>query len=99
MQKSIDLPVSGGVDLKRLIVIAAIIVGVIGSIVLARNTEEESALPVFISDWFQFEEWVNQAEDWLKENYREFTRAIAGVIEEALYFVEDFLVDSPWIFW
>ena len=89
---------NGGYDLKRLLVIAAIIIGVIGSVILVRNTEEESALPVFISDWFQFEEWVNQAEDWLKENYREFTRAIAGVIEEALYFVEDFLVDSPWIF-
>ena len=75
-----------------------IALGFIASLVLVRNATDVSELPKSISDPFQFAEWVNNAETWLRQNYREFTRMIAGGIEEALYFVEDFLIDSPWIF-
>ena len=98
MQKTIELPWNFSVDKNRLLVAVAVVIGFIGSVILARSAEDVSALPVFISDWFQFEQWVNDAESWLKDNYREFTRAIAGAIEVALYVVEDFLLDSPWVF-
>ncbi len=84
---------------KRQIIIGALIfAGFVASLYLVNNATEESEFPLAISEPFQFDVWVNDAEDWLKKNYRDFTRMIAGGIKEALYFVEDFLIDSPWIF-
>lgn len=70
----------------------------IASIIYVRGVEDPSEFPKTISEPFTFVEWVNSAEDWLKDNYRQYTRAVAAVIEDALYAVEDFLIDSPWLF-
>ncbi len=82
---------------NRLLMWAAIVLGFFSSIILVRNAGDASVFPAFISDPFQFSEWINQGEDWLKKNYRWFTRMIAGWIETALYTVEDFLIESPWL--
>ncbi len=66
------------------------------SLILVIQTENESAFPEAVSSAFTFEEWVNQAEDWMKDNFRWFTRLIADQIETVMYLVEDFLIDSPW---
>ena len=66
------------------------------SLLLVVQAEDESVFPEAVSSVFTFEEWVNQAEDWMKDNFRWFTRLIAGQIETVLYLVEDFLIDSPW---
>ena len=78
--------------------IAASLIGFIASVLLVRNLAEVSALPTAISGPFQFADWVNQSEDWLREHFRWFTRAIANGIGELLYVVEAFLVDAPWLF-
>jgi glycine betaine/proline transport system permease protein len=83
---------------NRVLIGVFILVGFIVSLIFVKNATDVSELPKWISEWFTFEEWVNDAEDWLKENYRWFTRIIASGIAEALYFVEDFLIDSPWLF-
>ena len=70
----------------------------ITTVVMAWQTEAESTFPLWISEPFQFAEWVNSAEDWLKQNYRWITRIIADGIEVVLYAVEDFLLDSSWVF-
>ncbi len=78
--------------------VALCLAGFVVSLAVVSNVEEVSSFPESISEPFEFEQWVNDAEDWLKKNFRWFTRLIAGGIEEALYFVEDFLADSPWLF-
>ena len=83
---------------QRLFVYLLILAGVVASIFLANTATSPSALPLWITEPFQFAEWINDAEGWLKKNFRWFTRMIAGGIEEVLYFVEDFLIESPWIF-
>ncbi len=68
------------------------------SVVIVRNVSEVSALPIALSGPFQFAEWINQAEDWLRQYFRWFTRAIASAIGQSLIVVEGFLVDAPWLF-
>ncbi len=83
---------------RRNWMIAASLIGFIASVVMVRSLSEVSALPAAISAPFQFAEWVNQAEDWLRQHFRWFTRAIASGIGESLYQVENFLIDAPWLF-
>ena len=54
--------------------------------------------PVFITDAFTFTAWVNQGEDYLKEHYRWITRLIASYVKEGYFMLEDFLLDSSWLF-
>ena len=49
-------------------------------------------------DPFTFSTWINFCEDWMKDNYRWFTRMIADFVEEIYYVLEDFLIDSSWLF-
>ncbi len=81
----------------RQLILASLAVAVFMlSILLVVQAEDESVFPESVSSVFTFEEWVNQAEDWMKDNFRWFTRMIAGQIEVVMYLVEDFLIDSPW---
>ena len=82
----------------KLAFVAVCLAGFMASLAVVSSVEEVSSFPESISEPFEFEEWVNAAEDWMKKNFRWFTRLIAGGIEEALYFVEDFLTESPWLF-
>ncbi|MXZ80815.1 MAG: ABC transporter permease subunit [Gammaproteobacteria bacterium] len=83
---------------RRMMTLAGLALAVfILSLVLTVQAESKSAFPEAISSVFAFEEWVNQAEDWMKDHFRWFTRMIAGQIENVLFFVEDFLIDSPWL--
>ncbi len=72
-------------------------IGFLISLLLLSLAEGASVFPPAITESFAFVEWVNDAEDWLKKNYRWFTRWIAGGIEELLYLVEDFFLLSPWL--
>ena len=90
--------VKSSVSKNRILVGVFIVFGFILSLIFVNNASDVSELPKWVSDWFRFEDWVNDAEQWLKDNYRWFTRMIAGGIEAALYLVEDFLIDSPWLF-
>ena len=60
--------------------------------------ENKSEFPEFITDSFTFTAWVNQGEDFLKANIKEYTRAISSYVKEGYFMLEDFLLDSSWVF-
>ncbi len=74
-----------------------IFLGVVIALVLSSQNEEASVFPKFISDQFTFTAWVNEGEDYLRKHFRWFTKIIANYIKSGYYFIEDFLIDSPWI--
>ena len=71
--------------------------GVIVALILSLQNEEASVFPKFISDQFTFTAWVNEGEDYLRKHFRWFTKIIANYIKSGYYFIEDFLIDSPWL--
>ena len=64
---------------------------------LSMQNENPSKFPKVVTDEFTFTAWVNDGEDYLKKNYRWFTKIIAGYIKQGYYFLEDFFIDSPWL--
>ena len=74
-----------------------IFLGIIIALILSFQNDEASVFPKFISDQFTFTAWVNEGEDYLRKNFRWFTKIIANYIKNGYYFIEDFLIDSPWI--
>ena len=83
---------------KKLSLPIIIILVLITSLILVINSSSESQFPKFISDPFTFSTWINNFEIWMKDNYRWFTRMIADFVEEIYYVLEDFLVESSWLF-
>ena len=75
------------------------IIGIIFLVALWLSSQSEgpSKFPKFVTDEFTFTAWVNEGEDFLKKNYRWITKIIAGYIKASYYFVEDFLLESPWL--
>tara|TARA_B100001057_G_C22859341_1_gene953868 strand:- start:1058 stop:3178 length:2121 start_codon:yes stop_codon:yes gene_type:complete len=71
--------------------------GIIIALILSSQNDEASVFPKYISDQFTFTAWVNEGEDYLRKNFRWFTKIIANYIKNGYYFIEDFLIDSPWI--
>ena len=87
---------------QKNITLFLVIFGIFVSIFLALYSDDKTIFPIFelygySSDNFTFSSWVNAGEGWMKDNYRWFTRAIAGVIKGWYYFAEDFLIESPWL--
>ena len=87
---------------QKNITLFLVIFGIFVSIFLALYSDDKTIFPIFelygySSDNFTFSSWINAGEGWMKDNYRWFTRAIAGVIKGWYYFAEDFLIDSPWL--
>ncbi len=76
----------------------ALLIAFIVSLFIVRGAPEPSEFPKAISDPFKFEQWIDAGELWLKDNFRWFTKIIASGIEEVLYVVEGFLINSPWLF-
>ena len=79
-------------------VTAIILLSIIISLILVSFGEDKSEFPEFITDAFTFTAWVNQGEDFLKANIKEYTRAISGYVKEGYFLLEDFLIDSSWLF-
>ena len=77
---------------------AIILFGITVSLVLFFMGENKSEFPEFITDSFTFTAWVNQGEDFLKANIKEYTRAISSYVKEGYFMLEDFLLDSSWVF-
>ncbi|MFK7941889.1 MAG: ABC transporter permease, partial [Paracoccaceae bacterium] len=83
----------GGVDRTGIVVVLGLAaISVLVFILLGG----EQVFPEAISTRFAFADWINQAEDWLKANYRWFTRAISGVVGGAFERLEEFLWFAPW---
>ena len=82
---------------KNVIAYVAIILVFLVALFLSSQSEGPSKLPKVVTDEFTFTAWVNDGEDYLKKNYRWMTKIIAGYIKSGYYFLEDFLIDSPWL--
>ena len=82
---------------KSVITYVAIILVFLVALFLSSQSEAPSKLPKVVTDEFTFTAWVNDGEDYLKKNYRWMTKIIAGYIKSGYYFLEDFLIDSPWL--
>ena len=82
---------------KSLITYGVILLVFIVALVLSTQSEGPSKFPKVVTDEFKFTAWVNEGEDYLKKNYRWITKIIAGYIKEGYYFLEDFLLESPWL--
>ena len=80
-------------------IITYVIIGVVFLVALWLSTQSEgpSKFPKEVTDKFTFTAWVIDGEDYLKKNYRWVTKIIASYIKETYYFLEDFLLESPWI--
>lgn len=82
---------------KSIITYVAILLVFLVALFLSSQSEGPSKLPKVVTDEFTFTAWVNDGEDYLKKNYRWITKIIAGYIKSGYYFLEDFLIDSPWL--
>ena len=82
---------------KSVLTYVAILLVFLVALFLSSQSEGPSKLPKVVTDEFTFTAWVNDGEDYLKKNYRWITKIIAGYIKSGYYFLEDFLIDSPWL--
>ena len=82
---------------NSVITYVAILLVFLVALFLSSQSEGPSKLPKVVTDEFTFTAWVNDGEDYLKKNYRWMTKIIAGYIKSGYYFLEDFLIDSPWL--
>jgi len=86
------------IETKKLVISGLIFIALLFSFWLIYQNEDVSEFPVFITDSFTFTAWVNQGEDYLKEHYRWITRLIASYVKDGYFMLEDFLLESPWVF-
>ncbi len=82
---------------KNIIKYITVLLIFLGALVLSIQSEGQSKFPKSVTDEFTFTAWVNDGEDYLKKNYRWITKIIASYIKSGYYFLEDFLIDSPWL--
>ena len=82
---------------KNIVTYSVILITFLVALWLSSQSEGPSKLPKVVTDEFTFTAWVNDGEDYLKKNYRWMTKIIAGYIKSGYYFLEDFLIDSPWL--
>ena len=82
---------------KNIIKYFAVLLIFLGALWLSIQSEGQSKFPKSVTDEFTFTAWVNDGEDYLKKNYRWITKIIAGYIKSGYYFLEDFLIESPWL--
>ena len=68
----------------------------VASIGLAYLSPGQQEFPRLLVDSFPFMEWVNTAQEWLRQNVRGLTRSISGVVGDSLDAVETFLLDLCW---
>ena len=85
-------------NFQSLIIPGLIFIALLFSIWLVIQSKDVSEFPVFITDSFTFTAWVNQGEDFLKDNIKVYTRALASNVKELYVMLEDFLLDSSWVF-
>ena len=82
---------------KSIIRYLVVLIIFLGALWLSSQSDGPSKFPKEITDKFTFTAWVNDGEDYLKKNYRWITKIIASYIKVGYYFLEDFLIESPWL--
>ena len=81
---------------KSIIKYSLVLLVFIGALFLSSQNDGPSKFPKVVTDEFTFTAWVNEGEDYLKKNYRWITKILANYIKAGYYFLEDFLLESPW---
>ncbi len=81
---------------KDTAMLAAVVAVLLISIAVASWGAGSYPFPGAVAENFPFADWVNSGEAWLKDNYRWFTKAIAGAIGDGLDWVELSLLLMPW---
>ncbi|MDG2237857.1 MAG: ABC transporter permease subunit [Arenicellales bacterium] len=69
---------------------------IVASIILAHLTPDDQKFPQPIIDAFPFADWINAGQDWLRQHYRQATRAFAAHLGDVIEAVEMFLILAPW---
>ena len=82
---------------KSIVKYSLVLLVFIGALFLSTQNDGPSKFPKVVTDEFTFTAWVNEGEDYLKKNYRWITKILANYIKAGYYFLEDFLLESPWI--
>ena len=82
---------------KSIIKYSLVLLVFIGALFLSSQNDGPSKFPKVVTDEFTFTAWVNEGEDYLKKNYRWITKILANYIKAGYYFLEDFLLESPWV--
>jgi len=77
-------------------VLALSLLGFVFSLIVWFLTRDAYGFPAAISDQFHFADAINNAEDWLQQHLRWFTRAAAEMIGAVLEAIEMFLWLKPW---
>ena len=75
---------------------AIVVAGVAVSLLVMKASGGAHPFPEEIIRAFPMVEWVNQAEKWLQEHFRWFTRGISEAVGWALENLELFLLLQPW---
>lgn len=81
---------------KDTALLMAVVLVLLISIVVASLAAGSHPFPNTLAEKFPFADWVNHGEEWLKDNYRWFTKAIAGAVGDGLEWVETFLLLTAW---
>ena len=76
--------------------VAIVVAGVAVSLLVMKASGGAHPFPEEIIRAFPMVEWVNQAEKWLQEHFRWFTRGISEAVGWALENLELFLLLQPW---
>ena len=66
---------------KNIVTYSVILITFLVALWLSSQSEGPSKMPKVVTDEFTFTAWVNDGEDYLKKNYRWFTKIIAGYIK------------------
>ncbi len=83
--------------LKNLKIYSFILITFLLALWLSFQNDAPSKFPKAVTDEFTFTAWVNDGEDYLQKNYRWATKIIANYIKGGYYFLENFLIKSPWL--
>lgn len=73
-----------------------ILIGLVFSVLVSLIFSHQFPFPKAISNQFDFPGLINSGEDWLKDNIRSTTRAIAAYVTGFISGVEEFLWLKPW---
>ena len=76
------------------VAVAALVISVFIAALMPAQTE----VPSVLTDNFKIIDWINDAEQYLKDNYQTVTRKISGVVKDGLEWLDEYLLFKPWLF-
>ena len=78
-------------------ILIASVAGFVVSLIVYLALAGTIQFPQSIIDSFPFVQWVNDAQSWMEDNLKVYTRAISQVVAVPLAWLEEFLWELPWL--